>query len=52
MKTQFSRRSALAKLGGALAGLLTLSVARTAKAAVQKVFVSYQRAQGLRPDQA
>ncbi len=40
MKTQFSRRGALTKLGGAIAGLFTLSAARAAKAAVQKVLVS------------
>jgi ferredoxin len=40
MKTQFSRRGALSRLGRAIAGLLTLSAARTVKAAVQKVFVS------------
>ncbi len=40
MKTRFTRRGALAKLGGALAGVLSLPVARAAKAAVQKVFVS------------
>ena len=40
MKTLFSRRSALLKLAGAVAGLLTISAARTAKAAVQKLFVS------------
>ena len=40
MKTQLSRRGALSRLGGAIAGLLTLSAARTVKAAVQKVFVA------------
>jgi len=40
MKTLFSRRSALLRLAGAVAGVLTVSVARTAKAAVQKLFVS------------
>jgi len=40
MKTQYSRRNVLMRLGGAIAGLLTLSTARAAKAAVQKVFVS------------
>jgi ferredoxin len=40
MKTQFSRRGALTRLGGAIAGLFTLSAARAAKAAVQKVLVS------------
>ena len=40
MKTEFSRRSSLLRMGGAIAGLLTLSAARAAKAAVQKVLVS------------
>jgi Fe-S-cluster-containing dehydrogenase component len=40
MKTQFSRRGALLRLGGAIAGLLIISAARKAKAVVQKVFVS------------
>ena len=40
MKTRFTRRSALAKLSGALAGVLSLPMARAAKAAVQRVFVS------------
>ena len=40
MKTEVSRRGALARLGGALGGVLTWSLARKAKAAVQKVFVS------------
>jgi tetrathionate reductase subunit B len=40
MKTQYNRRNMLTRLGGAIAGLVTLSTARAAKAAVQKVFVS------------
>ncbi len=40
LKTQFSRRGALASMGGAIAGLFTLSTARAAKAAVSKVLVS------------
>lgn len=40
MKNQLSRRSILGKLSGAVAAMLTAPVARTAKAAVQKVFVS------------
>ena len=52
MKTQFSRRGALTKLGGAIAGLFTLSAARAAKAAVQKVLVSIGRTEGLRPHEA
>jgi Fe-S-cluster-containing dehydrogenase component len=39
----------LATLGGAAAGLLSLSFARTAKAAVQKVFVSSQAPKGYDP---
>jgi hypothetical protein len=35
MKTKLSRRSSLFRMGGAIAGLLTLSAARAAKAAVQ-----------------
>ncbi len=40
MKTSLNRRGALLRLGGAIAGLFTLSAARAAKAAVQKVLVS------------
>ena len=49
MKTQFSRRGALATLGGAVAGLLTFSAARKAKAAVQKVFASSGAPKGYDP---
>lgn len=49
MKTQFSRRNAFATIGGALAGLVSLSVARKAKAAVQKFFVTSQAPQGYDP---
>jgi Fe-S-cluster-containing dehydrogenase component len=40
MKHEVSRRSMLASLSGAVAGLLSLGAARTAKAVVKKVFVS------------
>jgi tetrathionate reductase subunit B len=40
MKESLSRRRTLGRLGGALAGLLSLPLARSAKAAVQKVFVA------------
>ena len=40
MKNSFSRRGMLATLGGAVAGLMSLAAARTAKATVQKLFVS------------
>jgi tetrathionate reductase subunit B len=40
MTTQFNRRGALSRIGGAMAGLLAASIARPVKAAVQKVFVS------------
>ena len=40
MKNSLSRRSMLTSLSGAVAGLMSLSLARKAKAAVQKVFVS------------
>src|ERR1039458_2291094 len=40
MKNQFNRRSALTSAFGAIAGLVTLSAARAAKAAVSKVLVS------------
>ncbi|MHB8519457.1 MAG: 4Fe-4S dicluster domain-containing protein [Limisphaerales bacterium] len=49
MKRQFTRRNALATLGGALAGVFTLSAARKAKAAVQKLFVSAQTPKGYDP---
>jgi len=49
MKTKFSRRSSLLRMGGAIAGLLTLSAARAAKAAVQKVFVSTSAPNGYDP---
>ena len=49
MKTRINRRNALARLGGALAGVLALSAARTAKAAIQKVFVSTGAARGYDP---
>jgi len=40
MKDSVSRRNMLASVGGLLAGLMSLGVARTAKAAVKKVFVT------------
>jgi tetrathionate reductase subunit B len=49
MKQQFSRRGMLSTLGGAVAGLMSLSVARTAKAAVQKVLVSTSAPNGYDP---
>src|SRR5436309_2183461 len=49
MKTQFTRRNALSKFGGALFGVLTFSAARTTKAAVQKFFVSSQAPKGYDP---
>ena len=42
MNPKSSRRNVLVKLGGALAGVLAASAARTAKATVQKFFVSSQ----------
>ncbi len=49
MKNQFTRRSVLARLGGAVAGVLSLPAARAAKAAVQKVFVSSGAPRGYDP---
>jgi tetrathionate reductase subunit B len=49
MKTSHSRRSVLGKLGGALAGLLAAPAARTAKAAVQTVFVASGAPKGYDP---
>jgi tetrathionate reductase subunit B len=49
MKTQFSRRSSLLRIGGAIAGLLAVSVARTVKAVVQNVFVSPGAPKGYDP---
>jgi tetrathionate reductase subunit B len=49
MKQQFSRRGMLSTLGGAVAGLMSLAVARTAKAAVQKVLVSTTAPNGYDP---
>ena len=40
MSEKISRRGILGRLGAALAGVMTAGAARTAKAAVQKVFVS------------
>ncbi len=50
MKTKFTRRNVLATLGGALTGLLTLSVVRKSKAAVQKLFVSSNAPKGYDPN--
>lgn len=49
MSSQLSRRRTLAVLGGALAGVLSLKAARTAKAAVQKVFASSGAPKGYDP---
>ena len=49
MKSSLSRRGLLGTLGGALAGVLSLPLARSAKAAVQKVFVSSSAPKGYDP---
>ena len=49
MKDQFSRRSVFRKIGGAVAGVMTASLARKSKAAVQKFFVSSQAPKGYDP---
>ena len=49
MKNQLSRRGVLTRIGGALAGVMTAGVARKAKAAVQKYFVSSQAPRGYEP---
>jgi len=49
MKTKFTRRNVLSKVGGALFGVLTFSAARTSKAVVQKFFVSSQAPKGYDP---
>ena len=49
MNHSIPRRRMLTTLGGALAGLLSLPMARTAKAAVQKVFTSSGAAKGYDP---
>jgi Fe-S-cluster-containing dehydrogenase component len=51
MKTSSSRRSALVKLGGLLAGVLALPVARQVKAAVQQVLVTTPAPNGYDPTQ-
>jgi tetrathionate reductase subunit B len=51
MKKSFTRRNLLTTCGGVLAGVLTLSVAKKAKAAVQKFFVSSQAPKGYDPTQ-
>ena len=49
MKNQISRRGSLLRMGAAFLGLLTLSAARAAKAAVQNVFVSTSAPKGYDP---
>ena len=49
MKERVSRRSVFGKIGGALAGVLSLSAAATIKAAVQKVFVTSGAPKGYDP---
>ena len=49
MKNQINRRGSLLRMGGAIAGLLTISAARAAKAAVQTVFVSTSAPNGYDP---
>src|SRR5262249_46569416 len=49
MKSSISRRSVLGKLGATLAGILSAPVAKTAKAAVQKVMVSSGAPKGYDP---
>ncbi len=51
MKNLTSRRTALGKLAGALAGLFTASAARTAKAAVQKKLATTPTPRGYDPTQ-
>src|SRR5215468_304564 len=50
-KATLSRRSVLGKFGAALAGILSAPALRTAKAAVQKVFVSTGAPKGYDPTQ-
>jgi tetrathionate reductase subunit B len=49
MKNQVSRRSLIGKVGAALAALLAAPALKTARAAVQKVFVSSGAAKGYDP---
>src|SRR5215470_4594035 len=49
MKEPLTRRNVLLKLGGAIAGVLSYAAARTAKAAVQKQFVSTLAPKGYDP---
>jgi tetrathionate reductase subunit B len=51
MKKKLNRRHALSRLGAALAGLLSLPAARTAKAAIQRYFVSANAPKGYDPTQ-
>src|SRR5215472_2520955 len=49
MSHKVTRRSLLAKIGATLAGVMAAPIARTAKAAVQKVLVSTGAAKGYDP---
>jgi Fe-S-cluster-containing dehydrogenase component len=49
MKITFSRRGVLAALTGAVAGLMSSSVARASKATIQRFFVSSQAPKGYDP---
>jgi len=49
MKSKLTRRNLLTRIGGAVAGAMTASAAKTAKAAVQKYFVSSHAPRGYDP---
>ena len=49
MKTRFNRRGALTRMGAAIAGMVSLPLARSAKAAVQNVFASSGAPKGYDP---
>ncbi len=49
MKSSFSRRSLLGKVGAGLAGILAMPAVRTAKAAVQKLLVNSDAPKGYNP---
>jgi Fe-S-cluster-containing dehydrogenase component len=51
MTKKLNRRTILSRLGAAFAGLMSLPLARTAKAAVQKVFVTAGAPKGYDPTQ-
>ncbi|MBI5383598.1 MAG: 4Fe-4S dicluster domain-containing protein [Verrucomicrobia bacterium] len=51
LRERFTRRSVLGNITGAIAGLLSLSAARSVKAAVQKVFVTAGAPKGYDPAQ-